>query len=202
MAEGPLHALVLEHEVDRAPAGPQPGGDRHSGRSEILAQGDDDVLVARRQIGDEPLVHQQLHDDHVTEAEAGSRHVVAAEARQQPVVAPAAADGAKLPGAVVRLEDGSGVVGEAAHHRCVEGHPVCDAVGIDEVEQRCQFRYRCTVAAQCCGERVEVPEAQSRLDGGHCISAQALLCQLCGHYIVGKLVHLVDDDAGRSEGVS
>ena len=58
---------------------------------------------------------------------------------EEPVVAPTAADGAKLSCSVVRLEDGAGVVRESANHRSVEGDPVCDAIGIDEIEQRCQL---------------------------------------------------------------
>ena len=101
----------------------------------------------------------------------------------------------------MRLEDGSGVVGQSPYHRGVEGNPVCDAVGIGQIEQRRQLCYRGAAPTQRSCERIQIPESQSRLDGGYRISTEALLCELLCDDIVREFAHLVDDDAGRREGV-
>ena len=100
------------------------------------------------------------------------------------------------------LEDGASVVGEPANHRGVEGDPVCDAICIDEIEQRCEFRDGCAVATECGCEGIQIVNPQCRLDCGDRILPEPLLGQLRCHHIVGQFVHLVDDYAGGGEGVT
>ena len=100
------------------------------------------------------------------------------------------------------LKDRSGVVSETTDHRSVEGNPVGDAIGINEIEQSCKLRDGRAVATECGCKRVQIVNPECGLDGGHCISAEPLLGQLCGDDVFWKFVHFVDDDASGGKGVT